>query len=242
MSDHGGGISLPPSSSLSTPSPIPSSFTNPITLRVGEKLFYTRPETLSGSTFLTAMLSNRWDQRRSQQQPDGSYFVDADPQIFEHVLRFLRSGIYPVCYEAGQGHDWSSYANIRSQADYLGVEQLVEWLDAKKYLQAIKIETSARVVEYDEETTGLGGSHASDERVQYHPGWRTVKKYVCPRGISVHYGEPKKCGRACAAALGDAEPQYEEVPVLSTLVVTEKVVFDEKVCVEDLGGEVSTVL
>lgn len=61
-----------------------------------------------------------------------------------------------------------------------------------------------------------------------------MKKYVCPRGIPVHYDNPSACGRACLNAQGDADDEFDEIPVLSTVVVMEKVEFEQKLC---LAGE-----
>ncbi|KAL8752389.1 MAG: hypothetical protein Q9184_005751 [Pyrenodesmia sp. 2 TL-2023] len=149
----------------------------------------------------SAMLSTMVAQRwESHKQVDGSSFVDVDFNIFDY------------------------------QASYLLIMDLAEWLSKQRYLEAVKIETSAQVVENEEEAFGLAGITDPGTRVQYHPSWRIKKKYVCPRGIAGHYDNPRGCGRACGKALGEAEDQYEECAVLSTLVVKEKVVFHRQVC------------
>lgn len=214
----------------STPQILPPTTSKSITLQVGEKRFYTCEDTLSGSAMLSAMVAQRWE---SHKQPDGSYFVDADPLIFEHILRFLRHGVYPLCYSIHQGHDYALYTAIYKQALYFLIVNLAEWLGKQRYLEAVKTETSVQVVENEDTDFGLAGVTDSDTRVQYHPSWRIKKKYVCPRGIAVHYDNPGGCGRACRSALGEAEDQYEECPVLSTLVVKEKVVFKRQLCVEE---------
>lgn len=56
-----------------------------VTLLVGERLFITARQILEReSCFFTSLFSGRWD---SAVLPDGSYFVDADPGLFEHILR-----------------------------------------------------------------------------------------------------------------------------------------------------------
>ncbi|KAI4121312.1 MAG: hypothetical protein LQ338_006443 [Usnochroma carphineum] len=202
----------------------PQGMAGPIVLQVGEGRFHASESTLSESPVLKAMIAERWE---SSKQPDGSYFLDADPEVFKHVLRFLRHGVYPLCYNIAKGHDFAMYTAIHKQADYLMLDTLAEWLSKRLYLQAITVETSAHVVE-DED--GLSGKHDSDTLVQYHPFWRTKKKYVCPRGIAVHYDNPGRCGRACQQAQGDAGDEYEDCPVLSTLVLTKKVAFDQQLC------------
>lgn len=61
-----------------------------ITLQVGERRFVTYPSTLAAeSSYFTSLLSDRW--RR-----DGTYFIDADGDLFTYILRYLRSGVLPV--------------------------------------------------------------------------------------------------------------------------------------------------
>lgn len=63
-----------------------------VLLQVGERRFTTTNETLTNeSTFFASLLSGRW----SNALPDGSHFIDADPMLFEHILRYLRRGVLP---------------------------------------------------------------------------------------------------------------------------------------------------
>ncbi|KAI4262008.1 MAG: hypothetical protein L6R42_002807 [Xanthoria sp. 1 TBL-2021] len=204
-----------------------SSTSEPIALQVGEQRFLTSRDTLSRSDHLNAVISGRWD---SNTQPDGSFFIDADPEIFKHILRFLRHGVYPLCYDKAKGHDFAMYAAIQKQADYFVIPKLVKWLSQGEYTKAITIATMAQIVEGVDK---LDGTTDSGTKISYYPTWRTVSKYVCPRGIAVHYGNTWRCGRDCRKAQGDAEDEYEDCPVLSTLALTEKTVFDKDSCLED---------
>ncbi|KAL8846465.1 MAG: hypothetical protein Q9221_008449 [Calogaya cf. arnoldii] len=199
----------------------------PIVLRVGEQCFYTSRDSLSGSDYLSYINSGRWDDNK---QPDGSFFIDADPDIFKYVLRFLRHGVYPLCYDEAKGHDFATYAAIQKQADYLIIPELAKWLSEARYLSAVTIKTTAYIVD---DVDNLDGTRDLSIKYRYHPTWRTVKKYVCPRGIALHYGNPMRCGKDCRRARGDADDEYEDHPVLSTLVLTEKTVFNGSVCKED---------
>ncbi|KAL9577224.1 MAG: hypothetical protein Q9212_006502, partial [Teloschistes hypoglaucus] len=160
---------------------------------------------------LAAKLNRDW--APTERQPDGSYHLDADPDIFAHVLRFLRHGLYPLAYDINRGHDFALYAAVRQLAEFLLVEKLAVWLREKRYLKAVRVEMSARVVEGEDGNSELGGGGMEDvgTRVKYFPSWRVVKR----------------------RAQGDREDEYEECNLLSTLIVKEKVVFDERVCVEE---------
>lgn len=62
-----------------------------ITLQVGERRFITTAETMTQeSAFFAALFSGR----RDNAEADGSYFIDADPDLFEHILRYLRRGCF----------------------------------------------------------------------------------------------------------------------------------------------------
>ncbi|KAL8802805.1 MAG: hypothetical protein Q9182_003565 [Xanthomendoza sp. 2 TL-2023] len=214
----------PPASPPPQPTPC-----GPIVLQVGEQRFYVHQNTLQSSQHLESITSGRWDHNK---QPDGSFFIDADPEVFKYILRFLRHGLYPLCYDKSKGHDFAMYAAIHKLADYLMVEGVMGWLSKQQYLQAVKIETSTHVVE-DNEAGQLAAIQGSNIEVRHYACWRNVKKYVCPRGIVVHYGIPGRCGKDCRKAQGDADDLYEDAAVLSTLVVTEKTVFNQQLCVDE---------
>ncbi|KAF7870553.1 hypothetical protein EAF04_004297 [Stromatinia cepivora] len=198
-----------------------------ITLQVGEQRFITTYETLTGeSAFFAALLSGRWNNTEA----DGSYFIDADPGLFSHILRYLRRGVPPLFYDYTKGHDHALYHALLEEAKYFQIPRLEKWLRDKRYVSAVKLRCSVRELE------GLwweceGKSECFEE---FHPAWRVKKVYVCPRGIPVHRGNPRACGRQCANAQGDKEDEYEDEQVLNTLVVRKQVVVDWVASVEGL--------
>lgn len=108
----------------------------------------TRLATLtSESGFFASMFSGRWqDDHNSGQQPDGSYFVDGDPELFGHILRYLRHGNFPLFYVNG-AHDYGMYAALLGEARYFQIDRLVTWLESKKYLDALKIQSTVNWTE-----------------------------------------------------------------------------------------------
>ena len=196
-----------------------------ITLQVGERRFTTRKETLKGgSGFFSALLSGRWD----NVQPDGSYFIDADGDLFKHILEYLRRGVPPIFYDRSKGHDHALYLRLLAEARYFQIDSLREWLEKKQYLEVLKIEHQTREVE---SSYLMDQQYGSDIDVEYYPSWGTKKVYVCPRGIEVHRGLPGSCGRACMNAR-DGEDVYDEEPVLRTLIVKKRTILDSKKCLE----------
>ncbi|RAL03116.1 BTB/POZ domain-containing protein [Aspergillus ibericus CBS 121593] len=196
-----------------------------LTLQVGERTFTTTHSTLSESTFFTSLLSSRW---ANNALPDGSYFIDADPTLFEHILRYLRRGIYPLFYSPDKGHDYALYAALLEEARYFGIAGLESWLKEKRYLDAVEISTWVDTID-DGDTTLLHKTRRVNDWVGYYPEWVLGKVYVCPRGIAVHRGNPWACGRQCANARGGEGYEYEDESVVKVFVVHKSVVFHENV-------------
>lgn len=195
-----------------------------VVLQVGEIRFTTLASTLSDkSSFFAALLSERWDNSRSS---DGSYFVDADPDLFAHILRYLRRGVLPVVYDKTRGFDHAFYQALHEEAGYFGIEPLRKWVEKKDYLKAVTIQYSAE--EFKGQGISDGGYDAivnGDTERSYCPCWGTEKVYQCPRFI--HNGNPRACGKACERAKGDNGDDYVERDILRTLVITKRIVFND---------------
>src|SRR4051812_26960470 len=84
-----------------------------IDLQVGERRFTTTKDTLTTeSGFFSSLLSGRWDNTLE----DGSHFIDADPALFQHILRYLRRGVFPLFFDLEKGHDYSLYLSLLEEA------------------------------------------------------------------------------------------------------------------------------
>lgn len=90
------------------------------------------------------MLSGRWASKPSD---DGSLFIDADPDVFQHVLRYLQRGVLPVFWSLEQGFNYGLYAALLQEARYFGVQNLEKWIAEKKYLNTITIQQATEIVE-----------------------------------------------------------------------------------------------
>jgi len=210
-------------SNIDGPTPLPE---RSITLQVGERRFTTLPSTLvAGSSFFASLLSTRWAGSKSV---DDSYFVDADPDLFAHILRYLRREVLPIVYDRNHGFDHAFYQALEVEADYFGVEKLRKWVGEKGYLRAVTIQYSVEVVR-GEGINGGGNRNTVDGNTEcsYYPSWGTETVYQCPRGISIHNGNPAKCGLWCVRAKGDDANQYVERSLSRTLVVTKRIVFND---------------
>ncbi|KAI1139957.1 hypothetical protein F5Y05DRAFT_424772 [Hypoxylon sp. FL0543] len=198
-----------------------------ITLQVGERRFNTLRQTLmGGSSYFTRRLSAMCDYADAD-----SYFIDADPDLFEHILRYLRSSRFPVFFDcATLTFDLAKYAALLVEARYFGVDKLADWIENKTYLRAVKLERSVRIIHNAKETTleslirGEGST-----KVDIATSWTTKEVHLCPRNIQGHKGNRDlcdyfKCQEFQPAMSG--EIQYEHVRTLSAAVVTTRVMFD----------------
>ncbi|KAI1101809.1 BTB/POZ protein [Jackrogersella minutella] len=196
-----------------------------VTLQVGERRFTTLRDTLaSESDYFAARLSDRWN----DSDEDGSYFVDSDPAMFEQILRFLRSGNFPLFFDSATfTFDHAKYLSLLGEARYFGIRELVQWIEQRKYEEVVRIKKTVEIVHRVNYLLNdkLSALSENGNKVDVSTSWVTRKNYVCPRGISVHT-EPSSCGRACANARGDADLEFEEELVLSATIITTTVTFN----------------
>ena len=206
-------------------SPLPAVATK-ITLQIGEQRFVTTAATLTQeSGFFSSLLSGRWDNT----QEDGSYFIDADAELFKHILRYLRRGVLPIFYDNLKGHDHAMYLALLEEAKYFQIPRLEKWIHNKTYFKAVKVIRSAierEGVDAIDETT------ETDIETGYYPIWTTEKVYVCPRDIPSHRGNRNACGKNCRRVQGDADDEYVDEPVLKTVVIRKRTIFDQQACIE----------
>jgi BTB/POZ domain-containing protein KCTD9 len=208
------------SDGASSPTSPPHAADRQITLQVGERRFITTRETLvAESGFFAALLSGCWD----DVQEDGSYFIDADPNLFEHILRYLRRAVFPLFYDLAKGHNHALYLALLGEARYFQIPRLQNWLENKDYFHAIKVQCT---VETQEDIKFLSTTLPTSVDVEYYPGWGTKKVYVCPRGVFVHRGRPESCGKSCMKAQGDADAVYDDEPCPKAVIVKKEVLLD----------------
>ena len=205
-----------------------------VVLEVGDRRFTTLRGTLTGeSTYFAARLSSRWDDK----QEDGSFFIDSDPNLFEDILTFCRSGTFPLFFDmATECFDYSRYAALLGEARYFGIGRLEKWISEQKYLEAVVIKRAAIAVSDNEKSdkakTYLNSTRPANAKISVTCTWGSDKVYICPRTIPVHRGEPDKCGQACLQAREayGGRIWYEDIPVLRIVVLSRELVFNPQVC------------
>ncbi|KAL3421725.1 hypothetical protein PVAG01_05881 [Phlyctema vagabunda] len=197
-----------------------------ITLQVGERTFHTTRDTLvEKSDFFAALLSGRWDNR----QRDGSYFIDADAHLFEHILQYLRRGVFPIFFDDARGHDHVRYLALLEEAKYFQIARLEAWLRNKTYLRAVRVQYTAS------QPVSLANNTVTSERqLEHHVQWKNKDVYVCPRGIEVHRGNASACGRQCKSVQASLNrgPEYEKEQCVKHMVIEKTILFDDALCVD----------
>ncbi|MCJ1239675.1 hypothetical protein MMC14_007673 [Varicellaria rhodocarpa] len=217
--------------SSSSLSPTLPSYNDKITLQVGERRFITRTRTLTeGSGFFSSLLSSPL---RNDVQDDGAYFFDADGDTFLHILRYLRNNIFPLFYSAPSGYDYALYYAVLEQARYFEIPELESWIADHGYLRVIRHTVSAEELP---NLDAVANPVDADMEIEYHPVWKVVKVYVCPRRIPVHRGRPDACGKACGEARGEADDKFEEEGSWKVVAVKKKTMFHPEEYDAEGGG------
>ncbi|KAL2123496.1 hypothetical protein VTJ04DRAFT_3951 [Mycothermus thermophilus] len=194
-----------------------------IRLRVGGRIFTTLKATLLESRFFEILLGDRWDKGTQ----DEALFIDADPDLFEHILNYLRRGVFPLFYDAQKGFDYARYTALLGEARYFGISRLERWISQKKFLEAMRVVHIAE--EYDEPPSRA--SYPAGTTITHcTASWSKREVYVCPRDIEVHRGHPEKCGRRCHQERGDAPEKYETEDYVRVFLVRQEVVFYPEAC------------
>jgi hypothetical protein len=106
-----------------------------ITIKTSQRSFVTDPERWLGrSLYFENLFSEEWGDK----QEDGSYFIEADAHIFEHTLRYLRTGVLPVFYDKEAGHDFPLYQALLEESMYFAIDRLQKMVTRAKIPRSYK--------------------------------------------------------------------------------------------------------
>jgi len=154
---------------------------NALTLDVSGRKFRTTKAVLSTSPYFESLFA-RWEDC-ADLQPDGSYYIDADPDVFEHLLNFMRRpSRFPLYWTKKDGFNYVLYSKLEAEADYFMLEGLKNWIKDRKYLEAITIKQ--RVIDrYD-----LGIHRSGDCEIK-HFIIKGALEAPCPSGFHPSWGQ-----------------------------------------------------
>ena len=109
---------------------ITGNYPKTLVLDIGGRKFKVSRDTLQAESGLFRhQLSGRFPW---EPEMDGSYFLDADPDLFEHLLRFMRRPeVLPLFYDAAKGFDYDLYNRLEAESQYFQINVLHEWIKNK---------------------------------------------------------------------------------------------------------------
>jgi hypothetical protein len=219
-----------------------------ITIRTSQQSFTTDPEQWLGrSAYFDNLLSGNW----ADGKEDGSYFIDTDARIFDHVLRYLRTGVLPVFYDTITGHDFPLYQALLEESTYFAIDRLQKWLCERKYLDAVKThyiatETQDRDLYRKHTTTDPNGHQfmlegrfveitaGSNARITIVPIAVRKNAFYCPNGK--HGKSNEEYCRSCFRQAGDdsivGHGGWKSEDQLKWCIVREDTTVDHRLCVE----------
>jgi hypothetical protein len=210
-----------------------------ITVNVSGRQYQAAKATLIASPYFLNLLE-RWD-ACADLASDGSYTIDADPNVFEHVLCFMRRpSNYPLFWTKEKGFDYVLYNKLEAEADFFLLHNLRDWIRQERYKDAVKTVVEVKKISEPLYSNGSTEWMEVDDIQWCFDSFRGEKKYRCPLGV--HGSKAWDC--ACFDKLGDSKcaeldklhgPQYDD-PEKYAIIVVKRTVFDGRVCwnTEDL--------
>ncbi|GKT48080.1 uncharacterized protein ColSpa_08261 [Colletotrichum spaethianum] len=105
-----------------------------VKLEVGGRRFVSTFEVLAKSPWFRHLFSvdfRNW-------YHDGVFHIDNDGDLFAHVLRYLRTDLYPLFWDSNNGFDYAMYAMIRQQAHHYMLYDLETWILAQKFHDVVE--------------------------------------------------------------------------------------------------------
>lgn len=198
-----------------------------IILDVSGRKFRTQKATLQTSEYFRILLT-RWSDC-SDRQDDDSYFVDADAEVFHHILNFLRRpSNFPLFWTKEIGFDYALYNRLKAEADYFLLHDLRDWIRKRTYLNAVK--TIVKVHAFSEDDIRLHPVQEQFEaiaEVQSFLGHFSGQKLCrCPLGIHEQYKNQCERDTRCQDFAKIHGLQFDEKLIL----VAKTIVFDEAIC------------
>ncbi|KAH8803634.1 hypothetical protein F5884DRAFT_837419 [Xylogone sp. PMI_703] len=198
-----------------------------IVLDVSGRKYKTQKATLEVSPYFQSLLK-RWDD--SDRQEDGSYFVDADPTVFQHILDFMRRpSKFPLFWTKETSFDYVLYNKLEAEADYFLLHDLRDWIREKCYLEAVKVVVEVKVMpEKIMKNCWIAGVGDVLEVQNIFGSYSEQKRFMCPRQLHENYRQCERDGWCEKVVMAHGQ-QYDDPPKRLTLVI-KTMEFDETVC------------
>jgi hypothetical protein len=201
-----------------------------IVLDVSGCLYRTQKATLQTSPYFRNLM-DRWDDC-CDRQDNGSLFVDADSNTFQHILDFMRRpSKFPLFWTKQTGFDYVLYNKLDEEADYFLLHDLRDWIKKKRYLDAVRTIVEVQALSEDEFITGKYRNrlYVDGEMQSFFGSYSGEKRF---RNPCVHHTDSEIIRGClyCEPYARDFGPHYDDSQKRLT-VVTTRTEFDAIVCV-----------
>ena len=211
-----------------------------ITLDVSGHQYKTQKATLLTSPYFHNLLE-RWESGADMPPDDGSYFIDADPEVFGHLLSFMRRpSKFPLFWTKENGFDYVLYSKLETEADHFHLADLRDWIREGRYKDAVKTIVEVKKVS-DPPPIGHAIEWREVDQVQhYFDSFSRKKVYRCPLGVHGP-GTRERCGSdvksySRCVDLDKANGTQYNKPDKSVVLVVQRIQFDENDCSNKEGS------
>jgi hypothetical protein len=191
--------------------------------------------TLQASPYFQNLLA-RWNDC-SDRHEDSSYLIDADPNVFQHVLQFMRRPSKPSLFWTKEtGFDYALYNRLGAEADYFLLHELSDWVQKKCYRDAVKTVIEVKVLSEYKLIYGHNQRICdTDIEIQsFYESYSGQKLFRNSCAIHKDNGNIRDCG-FCEELMRAFGPHYDDAPKRLTLV-SKRTKFDENICMNDMGS------
>jgi hypothetical protein len=121
--------------------------------------------------------------------------IENDPELFGEVLRYLRTGMFPLYWDRVNGFDYRRYAEMEMQAKMYQLPVLLQWIRDRRYLDVVTTEVVMK------ETRIRKGAEHYQRHVLLGNEEETVDSviagveevWMCPASIEAHEGDSTLC-------------------------------------------------
>jgi hypothetical protein len=202
-----------------------------VSLDVSGCIYRTHEATLQASPYFRNLMA-RWKDCCDRQE-DGSFFVDANPDVFQHILNFMRRpSKFPLFWTKNTGFDYALYNNLEAEADYFLLNDLRDWIRQKRYLDAVRI-TIERITLKEYELLNGRRSERSEADIEvqsFFGSYSGERRYCCPLGI--HSDDTKCSSNECMKITKAHGPHFHDSAKKLTMVI-KTTRFIETMCTND---------
>ncbi|KAJ0168816.1 hypothetical protein CTA2_10794 [Colletotrichum tanaceti] len=130
------GRNFPEQPNLPTGFALTPRYRSQVKLEVGGRRFVTSFEILEKSPWFRQLFSidfRNW-------YCDGVFHIENDGDLFAHILRYLRTDLYPLFWDTRNGFDYATYSMIMQQAHHYMLYDLEAWIAARKFHEVVEIQ------------------------------------------------------------------------------------------------------